>query len=303
MKKILGLLSIASVFAGCIKDPDYTVLTGQAMNAVRFSATSADGSFPTQLYVPDLSADEEIISLDANRAKFEGSATAPEDIDLEYKINPAAIEKYNADNASDPAFKPFVIMPDSTYSIQVKNDIIKKGEVYAGNDSFNIIFYPQKINTTINYILPLTVTSSKYPTAPGTGTILYYLIGNPISGGYNWDFNRWNTSDGSGPLSSLSFKGEPTTFVPLSATKIEVASGYYIQPRYEISFTDNNGTLTDFSVAFNSDDVKLMSSGGVEITNGPNLLIADPVNKHYKIQYAVLSGGTAARYIIDEYYK
>lgn len=299
MKKILGILAISAAFAGCIKDPDYTVTTNQAMNAVRFSATSVNQSFPTQLYVPDLSLDEEVISLDGNRAKFEGSTTAMEDIALEYTTNPDAITKYNSEHPTEP---PFFLMPDSTYDILVKNDVIKKGEVYAGNDSFNIVFYPQKINTTINYMLPLTVKSSKYPTAPGTGTLLYYLIGNPISGGYTWDFYRWNGADNSGPLHSLSFKGESTVFVPISGTAIEVPTGYFTQPRYVLSFDNNNGTLSNFSVTFNADDLQYMKDNGVEVGSGPNILLADPANMHFKLQF-VANTSSGPRYLIDDFYK
>lgn len=299
MKNIFRLLILAAVFTGCIKD-EYTDVTKEAMNAVRFSAASVAGSFPTQLYVPDLSIEEEFISLDGSRAKYEGNTTAPEDIQLEYKINPQALTKYNADNlAKDPSFKTFELMPDSTFSINVLSDVIKKGEVYAGNDSFNIVFYPQKINTTINYILPVTVTSSKYPTAPGTGTILYYLIGNPISGGYTWDFSRWNATDSTGPKHSLSFTGETAILVPVDATTVKVASGYFTQPRYVITFTDNGGVLSDFEVKFDADDLQYMKDNGVEVANGPNILIADPVAKRFRFQYLTNNG----RYIIDDYYK
>jgi hypothetical protein len=90
--------------------------------------------------------------------------------------------------------------------------------------------------------------------------------------------------------------------VPLSATEVEVPTGYFTQPRYIISFKDNGGTLSDFEVKFNADDLKYMADNGVVVTDGPNILIADPVAKRFKFQF-VVSTGTANRYLIDEFYK
>ncbi|HVZ26682.1 MAG TPA: hypothetical protein VG842_11525, partial [Sediminibacterium sp.] len=116
---------------------------------------------------------------------------------------------------------------------------------------------------------------------------------------YSWDFTRYNVpSMDPSQLSSLSFTGQTTTILATSPTSLEVASGYYIQPRYEISFTNNGGVLSNFQVSLNPDDVAVMASGGVTVTSGPTILVADPVGKKFSFQYT-----TNSRYVIDTYYK
>lgn len=291
------------IMSGCKKPGDVQDLGNSGISTLRFAQTPNAGNFLTQLYVPDLSVDADTLSLTDLQPKLEGPVAAPADITLEYKITPEAIAKYNQEHASDPGFTPFNLLPDSAYSLINKNEIIKKGDVYGSGLGKNIKFNTQKINTTINYILPVSITSPNYPTAAGTGTILIYLIGNPISGGYNWDFTRYNNADGSGAPNSLSFTGESTVFVPIDATTVEVHSGYYIGPRYVITFDNNNGTLSNFQVKLHPDDVSAMSDGDVEMVSGPEIIQADPVNGVYVFEYVVVSGGTAYRFIRDKFYK
>lgn len=306
-KNILNFLllsaSVVLVLSSCKKPGEVEEALNSGKSTLRFAQTTNDGNFLTQLYVPDLSVDADTLSLSDLQLKLEGPKTAPADIAVEYKVNLDAIARYNQAHASDPGFEPFIILPADAYAIINKNDIIKKGEVYGSGLGKNIKFNTQKINTTVNYILPISITSPDYPTATGTGTVLIYLIGNPISGGYTWDFTRYNNADGSGAPNSLSFTGESTVFVPVDATTVEVQSGYYIGPRYVITFKDNNGTLSDFNVKLHPADVKAMSDGGVEIASGPRIVQADPVLGVYVFEYVAVSGGSAYRFIRDKYYK
>ena len=107
-----------------------------------------------------------------------------------------------------PSYKPFFLLPDSTYKIAVAKDTIRKGEQYAPKVTNNVEVYPSKINPAINYILPLMVTNNQYPSAPGTGTVYYYIIGNPLAGTYTMQGIRYGYT-ANVPGASGSFDGNP----------------------------------------------------------------------------------------------
>jgi hypothetical protein len=153
-------------------------------------------------------------------------------------------------------------------------------------------------------MFPISITAGGGATISGNfGTIYYHVIGNPIAGGYSWDWTRWNNNDGSGSPTSSSFVGNPTVFSPDNPTQVEVPSGYYLNARYVITFTNNAGTLSNFQVTLNPDDVKSqLTAGGITVTEGPTILTADPVNHVYQFHYSVFNG-SAYRYLIDKYYK
>jgi hypothetical protein len=189
MKKILLLLSIIVIGYSCEKVKDVTPLSDSDASTLKFTQ-NAGGAFPKISYSPDASATSEYISFEDKsiKVKFDGPKTAPQDLFIEFKTNPAGLTKLNADElAKNPAYKAFKLLPDSTFKIMVTKDTIYKGEVYADNIKNNVLVYPGKIDPSVNYMLPITVTNSAYPSAPGTGTIYYYIIGNPLAGSYNVD--------------------------------------------------------------------------------------------------------------------
>lgn len=187
MKKLLAILSIA--FFGCNK-ADYISLSDSDKSTVMFAKNAGDGKLGTAAfnYIPDGSVTSEYVSFDTYtvRAKFDGPIAAPDDITVTYTIDKAAVAKFNAEQAAlDPAFKPFTLLPDSTYKLAVTSDVIKKGEVYGSKVTDNVLTYPTKIDPAIFYILPIKISSTAYPSSVGTGTIFIYIIGNPLAGGYH----------------------------------------------------------------------------------------------------------------------
>jgi hypothetical protein len=310
-KRILNFLllsgSMALMLSSCKKPGEVEEVLTSGTPTLRFAQTPNSGNFLTQLYVPDLSIDADTLSLSDLQPKLEGPKTAPADIAVEYKVTPDAITRYNQAHASEPGFKPFVILPDSTYTIINKNDIIKKGEVFGSGLGDNIKFNTQKINTTVNYILPISITNPEYPTATATGTLLIYLIGNPIAGGYTWDYKRWNNAGTGNP--STTWTGEAAIFAPINGETIEVQSGYGDQNglniRYQLSFKNTNGVLSDFTVKINPEDVTKSIYGAIAAQSftEATILLADPVNKRYKFTYALVNSAGATRTLVDEFYK
>ncbi|MFL5788244.1 MAG: DUF1735 domain-containing protein [Flavisolibacter sp.] len=212
------------------------------------------------------------------------------DVTVKIGYDATALANYNASSAIQ--YEKF---PDSIFSLPTTQVTIKAGSRAV---EIPIIMYADKIDPTKNYMLPISITDAQGTSISGNfGTIYYHLIGNPLAGTYNWDFTRYNDPQGT-ILSSLSFTGHQTVLTPVTPTQVEVASGYFIQPRYELTFDNNAGVLSNFQVSLNADDVAVMTANGVTVTNGPNILIADPVNKVFEFQYT-----TTSRYIIDKYYK
>jgi len=195
MKRTLAFLAVVALAVGCKKD-DYITLNDSDESYVTFAENSnGNDDFNVINYVPDGAADEEYISLDDFHvvAKLAGPRVAPEDVIITYSIDAAAVAKFNADGlAADPDFKPYAVLPDSTFDILVATDTIKKGEVYAEKTLDNIITFPTKIDPSQFYLIPLKVTSTQYESAPGSSTILFYIIGNPLAGNYSDIGIRYN---------------------------------------------------------------------------------------------------------------
>jgi hypothetical protein len=217
------------------------------------------------------------------------------DIPVTLGIDNQALSNYNA---SGPP-TTFALFPDSTFTFATKTGTIKAG---SRLDTFYVLFNSLKIDPTQSYMLPISITAATGATVSGNmGTIYLHVIGNPLAGVYTWDFTRWNNTDSVGPNSGHSVTTQP--FIPVTATQVEVASGYFAQARYEISFDNNGGVLSNFDVEFNKDDVAYTNANGVTFAESkPIIIVLDPVNKYFEFMYhAVTTSGT--RTIIDKYYK
>lgn len=234
------------------------------------------------------------------RINFASTNVSSKDVVVTVGYDAAALAAINAGLNASSQYAKF---PDSTYSFTVTKVTVKKGFNYS--DPVPFIVFPSKLDPTQSYMFPISITDGGGTTISGNfGTIYYHVIGNPIAGNYSWDFTRWNNNTGTGTPSGLSFTGHSAVFSPDNPTTIEVPSGYFIQPRYVLSFTNNAGALSNFQVSLNPDDVKSMAAppNNVTVTEGPVILTADPVNHVYKFHFSV-TNGTANRYLIDKYYR
>jgi hypothetical protein len=222
-------------------------------------------------------------------------------VNITVGIDANALTKYNNDPNNSVKYLP---LPDSTYSL-----ITTAGSIPAGSRlaTFQFVFYPSKfanLDQTQSYMAPISITAADGTTISGNfSTIYLHTIGNPIAGPYLWDFTRWNNTDSTGPTSG-GWTNQPTIFAPDDPTTIEVSSGYFVQPRYVVTFTNNGGVLSNFAVTLNADDVAYMVSNGVTVKDGPHVIVADPVNGVYEFQWqaTVVSSG-APRFVVDRFHK
>jgi hypothetical protein len=216
MKKLLAVLAIASF--GCNK-ADYISLKDTDKSTIMFAKNAGDGKLGTSAfnYIPTGSLTNEYVSLDdyTLRAKFDGPMVAPQDIPVTYSIDKAAVATFNAEQLKkDPAFKPFTLLPDSTYTLAITSDVIKKGEVYGSRTDSNLLVHPTKIDPAVFYLLPIKVSSSAYPSSAGTGTIFIYIIGNPLAGTYKDIGVRWNLTG------AVAWAGPPADLVLATAQNV-----------------------------------------------------------------------------------
>jgi hypothetical protein len=298
MKRILIIaFSIFSIsLVGCLKDkPNVDFSTVGTIVEIEYPAGANNSGLGSGLesfsggtftFPPSDSADN--VGFMVNVASVK---PLNKDLAITIGLNSAAITAYNSANTIQ-----FVQMPDSDYSLTTKTGTIPAGTRLL---NFNITIYPDKIDPTQNFMLPISILDASGQTISGNfNTIYFHTIGNPLAGAYNWDFTRWNNTDSTGPNSGT-FTGHPTSFLPDDPTTIEVPSGYYIHPRYVLTFTNTGGVLSNFQVSLNPADVAQMALGGVSVNNGPNIIVADGVNKYFEFQFTT----PAPRFVIDRFYK
>ena len=280
MKKILILTSIVVLGYGCDKvEVTAPIGADQGTPTVRFSIVTPPTTYPRVSYIPNGSAAEYLSLSDRDiKVKFEAPTVAPQDIYLTYSMNTAGITKVNAERSALPVapntapYKPFIQLPDSCFQLLVTKDTIRKGEQYAEKVINNIVVYTTKIDPSINYMIPLSVTATGYPSAAGTGTIYYYIIGNPLAGKYNDVGTRYNyvgsaayaypgpiptpvsTNNLTGVKSAIPIDGQTVT---MSFSNLGFGSGY----EYGYLVT---GDLTFANITLSYNDAFLTGNGNIK---------------------------------------
>jgi hypothetical protein len=307
MKKITIYLAIATtaLVTACKKDKpnvDFSSIgtiveiSSSNINSTQ-NAPSSGLDYFNAATLPYIGADTTFdVTFDVNIASDYPMST---DTKVTVGVDDAKRVTYNSANGS-----VFLAQPDSTYSFPVKTQVIKAGARIA---TFKVTFYPQKLNPVLSYMLPVSLTDASGLTISGNlGTIYLHIIGNPLAGNTNWIYKRYNAADTTGAVTTTTTGTQ--LFVPDDATTVEVQSGYGGQngfkARYVLSFTNNNGVLSNFKVHINTDDVKNSLGGaGITLSADATIIVADPVAKHFRFTYGVLNSTPAPRTFIDDYIK
>jgi len=293
MKKILIIASALSIcFAGCLKDtPPTDFGTLKPIIELFYIDANQTAHAGLENFAKDaiLTAGQTapiVINFNANIASVD---PLPTDLTVTIAIDDAKRVSFNTGSTTQ-----YTALPAGTYTFPKTTAVIKAGSRLA---NFTISFDPTKIDPTKNYMLPISITDAQGQAISGNfGTIYYHMIGNPIAGNYTWDFTRYNDPAGT-QFSTLSFTGATTTFLPVDPTTIQVQSGYFNQPRYVLTFSNNAGVLSNFAVSIQPDDMASLVANAITIVTGPTIIKADPINKAYIFQYI-----TTSRFIIDSYH-
>lgn len=291
MKKILSILPITAFFlSGCLKDDKVTDFSnlGQTIELPGHGLAGFSGD----AVIAAGQTDPIVLKI----VTYVSSENAPSsNVNYTLGIDDTKRTAYNSSGAG----LIYELAPDSIYSFPVKTGVIAAG---SRSHELTITFFPTKVDASKTYMLPITLKDGNGVKISGNlSTVYYHLIGNPLAGAYKWDFQRWNLAAPSGSPST-SWVAQPVTLLPASPTVVEAPSGYFIQPRYTLAFTNTGGVLSNFSVTINAADNATLIANGVTVTDGPNIQTANPVTKDFKFQYQVFNG-SAFRYLIDRYYK
>jgi hypothetical protein len=229
---------------------------------------------------------------------YASTSVAPADESFTIAYDANALTAYNA--TADPS-QQYSKFPDSIYSFTTSQVTVKAGQNYSA--AIPLAVYPDKIDLTKNYMLPISITSvpNGITLSGNFKTIYFHLIGNLIAGNYNQEWIRYNSATTTGvPYADQFFGG---VFAPLSATSISAASGTGVN--YILSFLNGNAPggkdlslLTNFKVTL---DPASVTSAGITITGGPTIITADPVAHTYEFTFSYNNSLGAARVIFDKF--
>jgi len=300
IKQLLFVFLAAAGLTSCLKedrmniDPENTtqnILTLEWPEAGSGSTINSGMQYfsgSTLLYPASHEADTANIYI-----KLAGASALDHDVNLTLGIDESQL---GVNYANDSIV--YQLMPDSLYDFVSDSYTLKAGERYA---SYQVIFYPSKMDPTKNYMLPVTAgETGGVAVSDNYGHIYFHTIGNAIAGGYNWDFKRFDaqTQDPAKFRADLSWVGDATSFTPVNGSTISVESGYIAAPMY-ISFTDNGGgNLTDFTAEL---DGAYLTANGITLVSGPTLTVSDN-NTKFIVNYVVFNGA-AYRNVTDTFYK
>jgi len=196
-------------------------------------------------------------------------------------VDAAQIATYNASHNT-----AFVLLPDSAYTLTTTTLTIPSGEQYA---STSISFYKQKVDPSLSYMLPISITdASGKALTSNENTLFFNIIGNPIAGNYMEHWQRWQASDTTGaPFYDFS---DPNVFSAASPTQVDVES-VENGALFHITFTDP-GTglagLTNFKITL--DASSWGNFGATSVTQDPVILDVDPVNGIYRFYFKYMVG-------------
>ena len=303
MKKIIiSTFSLAIVFLSCTKDSTINTSGGLFDRGTVIEIPYSGLENFSSDFIPTTGVTDLItVPIIINVAAAKGSPLS-KDLTLTLGVQDALRVAYN--NNGDTTHPQYLALPDSSYSFTSKTTVIKAGQYL---DTIYITFDPNKIilTPTQNYLLPIVLTYAQGQTNSGNySTKYFHFLYNPLAGGYNWDFTRYNNSTGTGTPNGSSFTGHTNSLLPDNSTQVEATSAYYTgTARYVFSFKNTGGVLSNFKVDFNGGDVtNIFTANGISVTAYPQIINADPVKKDFTFQYVVFNG-SAYRYIIDRYYK
>jgi len=296
-KNILKFLSIIAVGYGmtsCLDGDPMNTPPGGSPNLVEMSYVSSGGTlinsglnyFGAQALILGPADEADTITF---QVAVQGG-NVDRDVTVTLQVNPnAALDNFAKDQIE------YTVMPSDQYTFLNTSQTIPKGKGFA---EFQVVFFPPKIDFAKSVILPITATNDAgYVTSSNYGILYLHLIGNPIAGVYDWQFIRYSNPAGTGSPDGFSFTGKQTVLAPTNPTTITVATGYYTQPNYIITFKgEERGTLTDFRAIL--DPVALAADwdpNGVAVASGPTITV-NPEQTKFTVHYT-----TGTRNVTDIY--
>ncbi len=234
------------------------------------------------------------------------------DITVTLAVDQAALDAYNADPNNAVKYE---LMPDSLYSFAQSEATIKAGERVS---LVSVDIYYTKIDPSRSYMLPISIKDAGGINISGNfGTIYYHVIGNPLAGSYFQSFYRWNdVPDTTGPPNSTVFEDQLIPISPESATTLLLPESYLQAfvggaAGISLSFTNDAGVLSDFTVSLNDATTQGLADGGFTVVTAPKLvsyqIVGDASTKYagstFRTYMEVLNSSGGNRKLVDNFVK
>ena len=223
-------------------------------------------------------------------------------------VDAAALSAYNAANGTN-----YQTFPANAYKLVNTKVTIPQGQHYA---TTTLEIYQNKLDPTVSYLLPISITDAGgKQLSSNQNTIYYNVIGNPLAGLYTWDFTRYNGDTTITPNGS-SFTGATASPVPSGPTTLILPDSYlqtFADPSagVALTFTNNNGTLSNFAVSFDQFTLDALAAGGFSIAVQPKLLsytLAGNAANHYqgsmfRYYFSLINSSGGTRTLVDKIVK
>ena len=322
MKNILKFALVACVgltLSSCLKDEDFdedkvglnpaSIIDKPIIEIVNGGL----GNFSKHVLSVDLGKAQ-----DTNRFKvsynYKG-LTAPEDINVAFAYNAAALASYNAGSTAIQ----FEKLPDSTFSLPKNSVTIKKGQKIS--DAVDLIIFTAKVDPSKIYLLPISITSTSIGNSSisGNNAIIYFhIIGNALAGKYTVTGFRYNYSGSvsyggptgnnanipAGFASSTNLAGVKTASavdgqtITMSFSNLGFGTGF----EYGYLFTGTNPAFTALNTSYNS---AILSANAIKLSTTFNYIPPTATQKPaFRVitHYNNSAAGTGNDRIIDEYF-
>jgi hypothetical protein len=223
---------------------------------------------------------------------YYGNIAGPNTLSKPLTTNIAIDDSALQDNFANDGLT-YLPLPDSCFKLVQTSNTVPSGKRI---DTFAIVIYPNKIDLTQNYGLPIQLSAPGYTVASNFSIMYLHTLGAPIGGIY--DQSTLIYSDSAGTQNPTTTDLGPTVFVPLDNSDIEVTSGDSTGISYVISFTNTNGVATaPFTVSVDGNTV----GGHISVVGGPTITVA-PGNKTFTVNMAVsYASDSYVRNITDTY--
>ncbi len=261
------------------------------------------------------------------RINYAGTTVAPADVSVSFAINDAARVQYNIDHPTGQYDK----MPDSVYKFTATSAVVKAGQSYSA--PIYLTIYPNKLNVSKSYMLPITITSASGVTISANfGTVFWHIIGNPLAGDYQdygQRFNYLGVVAWPGPPAGLALATAPgvpsvnppagptgittynfvNTFLPVDGQTVSATVGNVPDPYSGLAYYFVTGTDPTFAaIVYDLEPTWYVNPGGGNTYSNTERFVRgyippSPTQKpafRLVTHYNNATGGTGNDRIIDE---
>jgi hypothetical protein len=310
-KKILILITIFSattlLLSSCLKDKTHYVNFGNGGTFVDFPLGGfVNFSQDAVTATPAADANGSIVTTFAVNVASADLPTAPTTVTL--GVGDASdVTKLNS-LQSDVVYE---LMPSNAYSFTLTKVTIAAGKQYALD---SLTFYKNVLDPSKSYVLPIKIVEGGGKKISDNLNIHYYhFIGNDFAGAYEHFYTRFNTPDSTKTPSTFHKDLGQSTFNPVSPTEFTVATNYFTQPNYDVTFTKTgsgtSATYSNFAISI-PDVATAFTANGVTLASGPlfrsKLIAFDPTRQYTYAEALKLFRfyfTTGSRAIFDEFVK